>query len=45
MLSISINNPELPPESLSEKFSRLDLSLTVDNRLVNVEASALKKFK
>jgi len=34
---ISINNPELPPESLSEKFSRLDLSLTVDNRLVNVE--------
>ena len=29
--------PLLPPESLEGKFSRLDLNLKVDNRLVNVE--------
>ena len=34
---IKITNPELPPESLEGKFSRLDLNLKVDNRLVNVE--------
>ena len=34
---IIITNPELPPETLAGKFSRLDLSLKVDNRLVNVE--------
>ena len=34
---IKITDPELPPETLSGKFSRLDLSLKVDNRLVNVE--------
>lgn len=34
---IKITNPELPPETLTGKFSRLDLSLKVDNRLVNVE--------
>ena len=35
--NIIINNPEIPPELASGKFSRLDLCLTVDNRLVNVE--------
>ena len=34
---IEITNPELTPESIESKFSRLDLSLRVDNRLVNVE--------
>ena len=34
---IKITNPELPPESLSGKFSRLDLNMRVDNKLVNVE--------
>ena len=34
---IEITNPELTPESIEIKFSRLDLSLRVDNRLVNVE--------
>ena len=34
---IKITNTELPPETFSGKFSRLDLSLKVDNRLVNVE--------
>ena len=33
---IKVTNPELPPESLEGKFSRLDLNLKVDNRLVNV---------
>lgn len=35
--SIKIMNPELPPETVEGKFSRLDLSLQVDDRLVNVE--------
>lgn len=34
---ITVTNPELPPETLAGKFSRLDLSLKVDDRLVNVE--------
>lgn len=34
---IKISNPELPPETVASKFSRLDLSLKVDDRLVNVE--------
>ena len=34
---IKITNPELPPETLAGKFSRLDLSLKVDDKLVNVE--------
>ena len=34
---IKITNPELPPDSLEGKFSRLDLNLKVNNRLVNVE--------
>jgi len=34
---IKISNPELPPETVASKFSRLDLSLNVDNKLVNVE--------
>lgn len=35
--NINITNPEIPPESISGKFSRLDLNMSVDNRLVNVE--------
>lgn len=34
---IKITNPELPPETFTGKFSRLDLSLKVDDKLVNVE--------
>lgn len=34
---IEITNPEMPPETLSGKFSRLDLNMRIDNRLVNVE--------
>lgn len=34
---IRIMNPEIPPEMAEGKFSRLDLSLRVDDRLVNVE--------
>ncbi len=30
-------NPELPPDYLEGKFSRLNLNLKVNNRLVNVE--------
>ena len=35
--SIIINNVELTPEFLEQKFSRLDLKLNVDGRIVNVE--------
>lgn len=34
---IKITNPEMPPETVEGKFSRLDLNMRVDNRLVNVE--------
>ena len=34
---IAISTPELPPETVASKFSRLDLSLNVDDKLVNVE--------
>ena len=34
---IYINNVELTPEYLEQKFSRLDLKLEVDDRLVNIE--------
>lgn len=34
---ITISNPELPPETVASKFSRLDLSLNMNDKLVNVE--------
>lgn len=34
---IVITTPELPPETMDGKFSRLDLNLKVDNSLMNVE--------
>ncbi len=34
---ITISNPELPPETVASKFSRLHLSLNVNDKLVNVE--------
>ena len=35
--SIEISNVELPPEYYDQKFSRLDLRLNVDGKIVNVE--------
>ncbi|MCQ2514737.1 MAG: Rpn family recombination-promoting nuclease/putative transposase, partial [Ruminococcus sp.] len=35
--SIEITNPELPPETVDGKFSRLDLNLKINDKLVNVE--------
>lgn len=32
-----IRNPEMPPESLGDKFCRLDINMTVDNRQVDLE--------
>jgi predicted transposase/invertase (TIGR01784 family) len=32
-----IKNPEMPPENLEDKFCRLDISMTVDGRRVNLE--------
>ncbi len=34
---IVITNPEMPPENMSGKFSRLDLNLKLKTKLVNVE--------
>ena len=35
--NIEITNVELPPEYYDQKFSRLDLKLNVDDKIVNVE--------
>ena len=35
--NIEISNVELPPEYYDQKFSRLDLRLNVDGKIVNVE--------
>ena len=35
--NIVVQNPEIMPESISGKFSRMDLKLTVNDSLVNVE--------
>ena len=35
--SISLKNTEITPETLEGKFSRLDLNMTVNDKLVNVE--------
>ena len=35
--AVYINNVELTPEYLEQKFSRLDLKLDVDGRIVNIE--------
>jgi predicted transposase/invertase (TIGR01784 family) len=32
-----ITNPEMPPESLSDKFCRLDIAMTVDGQMVDLE--------
>lgn len=32
-----IRNPEMPPESLGDKFCRLDINMTVDDRQVDLE--------
>jgi predicted transposase/invertase (TIGR01784 family) len=32
-----IRNPEMPPETLGDKFCRLDINMTVDDRLINLE--------
>lgn len=34
---IEINNVELPPDELDRKFSRLDLKMHIDDRVVNIE--------
>ena len=32
-----ITNPEMPPETMGDKFSRLDINMTVDGQRVNLE--------
>jgi len=32
-----IRNPEIPPESLGDKFCRLDINMTVDNQRIDLE--------
>ena len=40
---IYINNVELTPEYLEQKFSRLDLKMDVDGRIVNIELQVNKE--
>jgi predicted transposase/invertase (TIGR01784 family) len=35
--TFTIRNPEMPPESLGDKFCRLDIAMTVNNQRVNLE--------
>ena len=42
--SIEIANVEIPPEYYDQKFSRLDLRLNVDDRIVNVEMQVNYEF-
>ena len=35
--AVTIENVELPPDELEQKFSRLDLRLDVDGKTVNIE--------
>ena len=35
--SVVINNVELAPQYLNQKFSRLDLKMNVDGKIVNIE--------
>jgi len=35
--TFKVTNPEMPPESLEDKFCRLDINMTVDGVLVNLE--------
>ena len=37
ILDIEVTNPELPPETITGKFSRLDLKLQTEEQLINVE--------
>ena len=34
---IEIDNVELPPDAMDKKFSRLDLRMTVDHKIINIE--------
>ncbi len=42
--AIYIDNVELTPEYFQQKFSRLDLKLKVDERIVNIEMQVNKEF-
>ena len=33
----SITNPEIPPDTLGDKFCRFDVNMTVDGQRVNLE--------
>jgi hypothetical protein len=39
-----ITNPEMPPESIGDKFCRLDINKTVDGRRIDLEIQVLSKF-
>ena len=32
-----IRNPDMPPESLGDKFCRLDINMTIDRQIVDLE--------
>jgi len=39
-----ITNPEMPPESLGDKFCRLDINMIVDKQRVNLEIQVLSEI-
>ncbi|MDR1205821.1 MAG: Rpn family recombination-promoting nuclease/putative transposase [Peptococcaceae bacterium] len=38
-----ITNPEIPPESLNDKFAHLDINMTVDGQRVNLEVQVVNE--
>jgi hypothetical protein len=38
-----IRNPEIPPESLGDKFCRLDINMTVNRQRVNFKSPATRR--
>ncbi len=40
----AIRNPEMPPESLGDKFCRLDINMVVDGQRVDIEIQSISDF-
>jgi predicted transposase/invertase (TIGR01784 family) len=43
IMDFRITNPEIPPESLNDKFSHLDINMTVDRQRVNLEVQVVNE--
>ena len=44
MNEFTITNPDIPPEAIGDKFCKLDISMVVGGKRVNLEVQVLSKF-